>query len=152
MATVPKMGPSDSRQSELFGLLAANTPGLESGYYVDIWPFGPPILVVISPAMAVETCQKYDLPKPKVLHPFINPMAGGADNLFVANGAHWKHSRDLFNHGFSMAAALSHMPCVVEEAEIYVRILKDHAQKGDTFFLDPLTCRYTMDIIGNTTL
>ncbi|KAJ5626642.1 hypothetical protein N7528_004069 [Penicillium herquei] len=154
MAQLPKLGPSDSRQSDLFAYFAfaAENKGLESGFYVDVWPFGPPLLIVTSPTMAIEACQKNDLPKPTVVQPFINPMAGGSDNLFVANGARWKHSRDLFNHGFSMSASLSHMKCIVEEAQVYVRMLKERAEKGETFLLDPLTCRYTMDIIGNITL
>ncbi|KAJ5721974.1 hypothetical protein N7488_000009 [Penicillium malachiteum] len=152
MAKLPKMGPRDSRQADVFALFAAENKELESGFLLDVWPFGPPLIIATSPAMAIDACQTYDLPKPKILHPFINPMAGGSDNLFVANGPRWKHSRDLFDRGFSMAVSLSHMTCIIEEAQVYVQMLKSHAKKGDIFLLDPLTCRYTMDIIGNITL
>ncbi|KAJ5647168.1 hypothetical protein N7490_003540 [Penicillium lividum] len=152
MAGVQKRGPSDVRQADLFAHFAAETKGLDTGFYVDVWPFNEPMLIVTSPAMAIDACQTYDLPKPKALQPFINPMAGGSDNIFVTNGARWKHARELFNHGFSMAASLSHMTCILEEAKVYVHLLKGHAKAGDTFLLDPLTCRYAMDIIGNITL
>ncbi|GMF78603.1 unnamed protein product [Aspergillus oryzae] len=152
MAQLQKKWPSDSREAESFALLSTEAPGCEAGFYVDVWPFSIPMLVVTSPALAVQACQTYDLPKPDVLQPFINPMAGGSDNLFVSNGAHWKQARELFNHGFSMAAAMSHMTYILEEAQVFVQMLKDHARKGDTFSLDALTCRYVMDIIGNVAL
>ena len=44
---------------------------------------------------------------------------------------------------------MSHMKCILKEAETFIDILKAHARKGDTFSLDQLTCRYSMDIIGN---
>lgn len=152
MASLQKLGPKDARQSDVFTLFSVENAGLESGFYVDVWPFSTPMLVVTSPVMAIDACQTYDLAKPDVLQPFINPMAGGSDNLFVLNGARWKHARELFNHGFSMAASLSHMTCVLEEAKVYVEILKEHARAGDTFSLDQLTCRYAMDIIGNVAM
>jgi cytochrome P450 len=152
MARLQKKGPADTREAELFALLAIETPGYEGGFYVDLWPFSCPMLVVTSPVLALEATQTYDLPKPDVLQLFINPMAGGSDNLFVTNGARWKKSRDLFNHGFSMATAITHMPCILEEAEEFIQILTQHARAGDTFSLDQLTCRYTMDIIGNVAL
>lgn len=152
MAGLQKKGPSDTRQAESFALLSTQTPGLEAGFYIDVWPFSCPMLVVTSPTMAIEACQTYDLPKPDVLQQYINPMAGGSNNLFVSNGAHWKKTRELFNHGFSMTASLSHMACILEEAEVFVKMLKDHARTGETFSLDQLTCRYVMDIIGNVAL
>lgn len=153
LAALQKKGPSDLREADLFASYAAETEGLEAGFYVDVWPFAAePMLCVTSPTMAIEACQTHDLPKPKALQSFINPMAGGSDNMFVTNGAIWKHARDLFSHGFSMSASLGHMKCILEEAKVYVQILRSHAQKGDTFLLDPLTCAYGMDIIGNITL
>ncbi|PYI17225.1 N-alkane-inducible cytochrome P450 [Aspergillus violaceofuscus CBS 115571] len=152
MAGLHKKGPADAREAELFALLSAEVPDGEAGFYVDVWPFSSPMLVVTSPVLAVEAAQTYDLPKPDVLQSFINPMAGGSDNLFVTNGAHWKKSRDMFNHGFSMATAMNHLPCILEEAEVFIQMLTQHAHKGDTFSLDQLTCRYTMDIIGNVAL
>ncbi|KAJ5660689.1 uncharacterized protein N7484_000061 [Penicillium longicatenatum] len=152
MAELQKKGPSDTRQAESFALLSTETPGLEAGFYIDVWPFSCPMLVVTSPTMAIEACQTYDLPKPDVLQQYINPMAGGSDNLFVSNGAHWKKARELFNHGFSMTDSLSHVSGILEEAEVFVKMLNIHAQTGDIFSLDQLTCRYVMDIIGNVAL
>ncbi|KAJ5114158.1 hypothetical protein N7456_002692 [Penicillium angulare] len=152
LAKLRKYGPADTRQAEAFALLSTQIPGLEDGFYIDAWPFSIPLLAVTSPKLAIQACQNHDLPKPHALQPFINPMAGGSDNLFVSNGSRWRQMRDRFNHGFSLTAALGHMSCVLEEAEVFVQMLKAHARVGDTFSLDQLTCRYAMDIIGNIAL
>ncbi|KAJ5668696.1 hypothetical protein N7462_009766 [Penicillium macrosclerotiorum] len=152
MAELKRKGPGDTRQAELFALLSTETPGLEAGFYVDVWPFNAPMLVVTSPKLAIEACQSNNLPKPDALHPFINPMAGGSDNLFVSNGPSWKRARELFNNSFSMTASMGHLSCILEEAEIFVEMLKVHAREGKTFSLDQLTCRYAMDIIGNVAM
>jgi hypothetical protein len=39
-------------------------------------------------------------------------------------------------------------PQIIEEADIYVALLREHARKGDTFSFDKLTCDYMMDVIG----
>jgi hypothetical protein len=41
---------------------------------------------------------------------------------------------------------------IIEEAEVYVTLLREHARKGDTFSLDELTCDYMMDVIGAITM
>ena len=51
-----------------------------------------------------------------------------------------------------MAAVLGHVDYILEEAEIYVEILREHAKKGDTFSMDDLACNYMMDVVGNVAL
>ncbi|KAF2642012.1 cytochrome P450 [Massarina eburnea CBS 473.64] len=143
--------PLGSQQSDAFSLLSCDFVDTDGCFYVDVWPFGNSLLVITSPELAVQACQKYDLPKPEVLVPFFAPIAGGP-NLFVMNGAEWKRSRALFNTGFSEKGMLECMPHVLEEAEVYVSILREHARKGDTFSLDKITCDYMMDVIGAVTI
>ncbi|KAE8362949.1 cytochrome P450 [Aspergillus caelatus] len=151
VAGFSKQFPSDMQQAQSFGALASQNPELQAGYYLDVWPFGVPMFLVASPELAVQACQTYDLPKPDVLAPIIGEMAGGR-NLFVVNGAEWKRARELFNYGFSMSAVMSRVPQIVEEAEVFVDILLEHARKGDTFSLDQVACSYVMDIIGHEAL
>ncbi|RAL03307.1 cytochrome P450 [Aspergillus ibericus CBS 121593] len=152
MPALAKTCPSDIVQSETFALLSTEHPGLQYGFYIDVWPFMCPMFVVASPPLAVQACQTYNLPKPSdQLAPFINPMAGGR-NFFITNGAEWKHDRDLFNHAFSMSATMGHVDYILDEAAIYVESLREHAKKGDTFSMDQLACNYMMDVIGNVAL
>ncbi|KAE8323074.1 cytochrome P450 [Aspergillus sergii] len=47
---------------------------------------------------------------------------------------------------------LVHTLDIVEEAQEYVEILREHARKGDTFTLDKMTCDYVLDIIGRVAM
>ncbi|OOF93977.1 hypothetical protein ASPCADRAFT_398340 [Aspergillus carbonarius ITEM 5010] len=152
MPALLKKCPKDALQSGTFTLLSIEHPELQNGFYIDLWPFIGPMFVVTTPPLAVQVCQTYNLPKPTdALAPFINPMAGG-HNFFIANGPEWKRDRDLFNHAFSMTATIGHVDYILDEAEIYVGILREHAKKGDTFSMDQLACNYVMDVIGNVAL
>ncbi|THC88668.1 hypothetical protein EYZ11_011886 [Aspergillus tanneri] len=142
-----KRHPKGSQQSEAFTLLSYEFPNSDNCFYIDVWPFTKPLLVVTAPDLAVQASQTYALPKPPVLAEFFNPFTGGP-SIFVTNGPEWKHTRGLFNPAFSATNMLEHTPHIVEEAEEYVEILREHARKGDTFTLDKMTCDYVMDIIG----
>jgi len=146
-----KQFPEGSQQSDAFTLLSNSFPDSDNCFYVDLWPFTSPLMIVTSPEMAMQACQEYDLPKPPILIPFFAPFAGGA-NLFDMNGAEWKRSRALFNPGFSDRVMMESTPHIIEEAEVYVGLLREHAKKGDTFSLDRLTCDYMMDLIGVITM
>ncbi|KAH8701392.1 cytochrome P450 71B25 [Phaeosphaeriaceae sp. PMI808] len=143
--------PKGSMQSDAFTQLSYDFANTDGCFYIDVWPFTSPLLVVTSPEIAIQACQEYDLPKPDVLIPFFAPLTGGP-NLFTMNGAEWKRSRALFNPGFSANVMLEHTSHILEEAEVYVEILREHAKKGDTFSLDKLTCNYMMDVIGSVTI
>ncbi|KAE8341470.1 hypothetical protein BDV24DRAFT_151135 [Aspergillus arachidicola] len=47
---------------------------------------------------------------------------------------------------------LVYIPHIVEEAQEYVEILREHARKGNTFTLDKMTCDYVLDIIGRVAM
>lgn len=139
--------PKGSQQSDAFTLLSYEFDSTDGSFYIDLWPFGNPLLVITSPDLAMQACQEYDLPKPDVLIPFFAPITGGP-NLFITNGAEWKRSRALFNPGFSNSVMHDWTPYIVDEAEIFISLLREHANKGDTFSLDKLACDLLMDVIG----
>ena len=143
--------PKGSQQSDAFTLLSYDFKQSDGCFYIDLWPFTSPLLVITSPELAIQACQEHDPPKPAILIPFFAPFAGGP-NLFDMNGAEWKRSRALFNPGFSANVMLESTPHIIEEAEVYVSLLREHAKKRDTFSLDELTCDYMMDVIGAITM
>ncbi|ORX96642.1 cytochrome P450 [Clohesyomyces aquaticus] len=143
--------PKDAAQEYPFVALAEDFPDTDNLYCLDLWPFFKPLMVVTSPEIAIQACQGYDLPKPDSLKTFFAPISGG-EGMFVSNGSEWKRHRALFNPGFSAKAILEHIPRIIQEAEAYIDIIRDHAEKGDIFFLDKLTCSYMMDVIGAVTL
>lgn len=145
--------PEDRQQPDAFDLLCqAHQGDSDSVIYVDMWPFSDPLMIVCSPVLAAQACsQEFDMIKPRMLQPFFDPIAGGT-NLFTMNGAEWKRSRALFNSGFSASYILQQTSHIVDEAEVYIDILREHARKGDMFSLDDITCWYLMDVIGTVSL
>ncbi|XDG04948.1 hypothetical protein ABKA04_004563 [Annulohypoxylon sp. FPYF3050] len=150
---VMKTLPEDTQQPDAFEALcrANEKEDADSIIYLDMWPFADPMMVICSPVLAVQACQEFDLPKPPILHAFFGPLAGGP-NLFTMNGSEWKSSRALFNSGFSASYILQQTSHIVDETEVYVDVLREHARKGKTFSLNDVTLWYMMDVIGSVTL
>ena len=147
-----KRFPKNSQQPYVIGEVSKRFDESSDGlFYLDSWPAGNPLVVVTSPSLAVQACQEHDLSKPSLLVPFFHPLVGG-ENLFTWNGPEWKRSRGLFNSGFSSSYLSTQIGHIVEEATIYVDILREHARKGDMFSLDNMTLWFTLDIIGALTL
>ena len=120
-------------------------------FYLDFWPFSRTMLIVSSPSAAIQVTQKYNLPKPTLLHDYFLPITGGA-NLFTMPEEQWKPWREIFNPGFSANYILEQLSHIVQEVLVYCDILREHARHGDIFSLDETTLNLTMDIIGAVTL
>ena len=143
--------PRNAQQPEAFAKLAGKFGSSDGTFYLDLWPFSNPLLIVTSPPLAIQTCQQHDLVKPHILGPFFDPLAGGP-NLFTMNGAEWRRSRALFNPGFSANYILAQIGHIVEETLVYVEILREHARDQKLFSLDEITLWFTLDIIGVVSL
>lgn len=122
-----------------FTLLSNDFEDSENCFYVELLPFSSPLLVVTSTDLAIQACQERDLPKPPFLIPFFAPFVGGPD-LFDMNGTEWRHSRALLNPGSSVRVMLGSIPHIIEEAEVYVELLREHPKKRDEFSLDRMMC------------
>ncbi|KAF2477215.1 cytochrome protein [Lindgomyces ingoldianus] len=143
--------PKGAQQSYCFGLLTRDFPNSDGLFYIDLWPFSLPIIIVSTPELAHQVGQEYDLPKPDSLKPFFKPITGGL-GLFMMNGEDHKSSRALFTPGFSANVILEHTGNIVDQAQVYVEILREYANKGEIFSLDAITCWYMMDVIGAVSL
>lgn len=106
--------PIGSQQSDAFSLLSGEFADTDGCFYIDVWAFANPLLVITSPELAVQVCQEHDLPKPDVLVPFFAPIAGGP-NLVDMNVTQRKRSRALFSAGFSANVMLECMPHTLGE-------------------------------------
>ncbi|KAL2126410.1 hypothetical protein VTI74DRAFT_967 [Chaetomium olivicolor] len=126
-------------------------PNLDTAFYLDIWPFGPPTLMVISPDLASQFTQDASLPKFEGLRKFLEPLTGKKD-LVSMEGQEWRHWRSKFNPGFSAANILSMIPAMVEEFRGYRDVIYQHALTGDIIPLELPTLALSMDIIGRVVL
>ncbi|KAK0714467.1 cytochrome P450, partial [Apiosordaria backusii] len=126
-------------------------PHLDTAFYLDIWPFGPPTLMVISPELVSQFTQDVSLPKFEGLRKFLEPLTGKKD-LVSMEGHEWRHWRSKFNPGFSAGNILSMIPAMVEEFRAYRDVIRQHALQGDIFPLELPTLAMSMDIIGRVVL
>lgn len=123
-------------------------------FYLDMWPLSLLFLAVFSPKTAIMATQTHpDIAsrKPDLLPAFFKPIAGGL-NLFDLPVAEWKPLRALFSKGFNTQHSISLVPGMVKQAQVYVETLRDYATRGDLCFLDTITLRFAMDMIGKTIL
>ncbi|KAF5869938.1 putative afln vera monooxygenase protein [Botrytis fragariae] len=87
--------------------------------------------------------------KVDLLARFFKPIAGGPC-LFDMPEESWRPWRAVFNKAFNNDYFQKLVPGMVKQIEVYKDILREHAEKGDMFYLDTTTLRFTMDLIGKT--
>ena len=92
--------PSDAVGNYIPRQVRALTPSLGPILYLDLWPFGPAMLVENSPDGLFQMTQEHSLPKFPALQKFLRPMTGESD-LVTMEGDIWKKLRSIFNPGFS---------------------------------------------------
>lgn len=111
-------------------------------------------LTVVSPKIATEIAQvnpALTSERPKLLRRFLKPITGGL-TIFDLDEVDWKPWRATFNKGFQTDRIISLVPAMVEETQVYADTLRALAGKGEMCFLEPLTLRFTIDMIGKTVL
>lgn len=126
----------------------------EGLFYVDLWPASGMMIIVTSPIVAAQVAQT----NPDICHDrafmltrFFKPIAGGP-NLFDMAEREWRPWRTIFNKGFSTEQVTNLIPHVLEETIVYKKKLRDLAKEKQMFYLDLVTLRFTIDIIGQTIL
>lgn len=143
--------PADAHGHYLPGRMMRAISGLGSIFYIENWPFSPPILVVASPEGASQITQIRVLPKFHAVRHFTRPLTGN-HGLLTMEGLVWKAWRTIFNPGFSADHLTSMIPGIMKDTHIFCDILRDHARKKDLFSLEEMTTNLTLDIIGRVTL
>ena len=143
--------PNDAHIINTLSEISEQFPQSDSIYYMDLWPLGPPLMVLSSPSTAAQAVQQYSLRKPPSLARIFYPITGGQDLIFM-NGEQWKKSRSVFNPGFNPRYLVSQVPAIVEEVVTFKAILRNAAQQGVVFQLDPVTLNLTLDVIARITL
>ncbi|CAG8949870.1 hypothetical protein HYFRA_00004198 [Hymenoscyphus fraxineus] len=126
----------------------------EGAFYLDMWPINPLFLAVFSPDTATSVTQTNPhicSQRPETLPDFFKPIAGGP-NLFDMPESDWKAWRGVFNKGFNTEHCQSLVPGMVKQTLIFRETMREHARKGDIFYLDTTTLRFMIDMIGQTIL
>lgn len=88
--------PRDAHGHYLVDQIRQRYPDLGPIYYLDAWPFRPPLLVVTSPTLVSQFIQDVSLPKHEGMRHFLRPLTGERD-LVSMEGQLWKTWRSIFN-------------------------------------------------------
>ena len=143
--------PSDVHGHVLPRQISLTFPDLGPLFYIDTWPFGPPMLVATSPESANQFTIAHSLPKFAALQEYMKPMTGGLD-LTTLEGPAWKIWRDIFQPGFSSNYLMKKVPDMIKDIQIFCEVLRERASAGDVFQMDPVTVNLNLDIIGRLAL
>ena len=143
--------PRDAHPSYLPGLIRQAVPDVGQVFYLDLWPFNRPMLVVSSPSVAHQFTQQDSLCKSPELHRWMKSLANNQD-LVSLEGQEWKYWRSIYNPGFSASHLIHLVPQMLKEVSVFRDILKDRAQSGVILPLEEATVNLTMDIIGKIVL
>lgn len=126
----------------------------EGLFYIDMWPASGMMIIVTSPLVAAQIAQtnaKICYERAFILRRFFKPIAGGP-NLFDMGEKEWRPWRGIFTKGFGTEQVTNLVPHVLKETEVYKERLRGLARKEEMFYLDLVTLRFTMDMIGQTIL
>ena len=126
-------------------------PDLGPVFYIDIWPFGPPMLVVASPSLNHEITQVHSLPKFPALRGYMRPMTGGND-LVSMESDEWSRWRKVFNPGFRNTHLMTLIPGMLRDVSTFCEILREKAGENELFQMDPLAANLSLDVIGRVVL
>lgn len=146
--------PKDAHYQYMFADIAREHFQSEGMFYIDLWPASGMMIIVTSPLVAAQVAQtntEICYERAFMLRRFFKPIAGGP-NLFDMTQREWRPWRAIFNKGFSTEQVTSLVPHVLRETEVYKQRLRDLARKQEMFYLDLVTLRFTMDVIGQTIL
>lgn len=143
--------PRDLHAQCLPGQIRRAVPDVGPVFYLDMWPFSIPLLVVSSPSAAYQLTQEHSLPKSEGLRNYLRPLTDNND-LVTLEGPLWKQWRNIFNPGFSASNLILLVPQVAKEVATFCEILRERAQAGKLFQLEEATVNLSMDIIGRVAL
>lgn len=151
VAGIMSQFPSDVHNQILPNQLRRRFPEMGTMFYLDTWPFGDQLFVVVAPDAANQFTQSHSLPKFHALAGFLHPLTGGND-LVSMEGSQWKTWRNIFNPGFKGSHLLTLIPEIMKDVSLFCDILRKAAEKSDIVLMDPIATRLTLDVIGRVAL
>ncbi|RFU35497.1 hypothetical protein B7463_g859, partial [Scytalidium lignicola] len=148
MGEALKKYPSDFHPMPMFTDIG-NEYGFRGLYYMDIYPFGEPLVFIIHPEVAAQVQNSSNFYR----HPYATEFLGGivgTKSIFTTQGAEWHQQRSWFASAFSMSQILALVPGMIEETLIFREILTRDAVSGDVFAMNDRAMRLTIDVIGRS--
>ncbi|KAL3298632.1 cytochrome P450 [Colletotrichum asianum] len=146
----PKIGHSQDRlaagYSAISKQLLARRHNLDGIFYLDLWPIGPPSVILTRP----ELCDQPAIIKCAVRHPIaddtLTPVVGHG-GIANSNGPLWKKSHTTLLPAFSWANIRSLASLMAEECMPFRNLLDKLSETGEVFSLEDVAAKLVFDII-----
>ena len=143
--------PSDTVMHNVFWDIAK---GVDGGvFYVDLWPFSRPMLVITTPEAAAQA-EGFNMNVGSNIAGPLDIITGGPSLISMSIGPEWRKWRKAFNPGFSASYMAGLAPAIADEVAVFRQILLGRCSKemSDVFQLEELTLKMTFDVIGSVIL
>jgi cytochrome P450 len=120
-------------------------------YYFDVWPMGPPTLIICEPEVAEQVTVKHCLDKHPMVKAYLKQHLG-SDNMAAANGAVWKKARTIYNPGFATPHLMTVIPNIVTDVLVFHEVLSELAESQEVFQMESTAMKLSFDVIGRLVL
>ncbi|KAF2663601.1 cytochrome P450 [Microthyrium microscopicum] len=128
-----------------------NEYNLGSFFYFDVWPMGPPTLIICDAEIADQVTVKNSLDKHPMVKEYLKQHLG-LDNMAAANGTVWRKARTVYNPGFAMSHLMTVIASIVDDMETFNEILGEHADNDQPLELEAVAMKLSFDVIGRLVL
>ncbi|EDN07453.1 predicted protein [Histoplasma mississippiense (nom. inval.)] len=116
-------------------------------YYLDLWPFVSPMVVLCKPELAAQVTTEQTFPKDPAVGRFFSPFLGKSSIISV-NGPKWKGLHSTFVPAFAPAYIRTLADGMLDEVLIYHDNLAKFAKSQECFAMAPLSIDLTFNVIG----
>jgi cytochrome P450 len=127
------------------------TYNLGDFYYFDVWPMGPPTLIICEAELADYVTVKQSLDKHPMVKEYLKQHLG-VENMAAANGAIWKKARMVYNPGFATGHLMTIISEIVEDVQVFYDVLSELAESGEVCEMEGVAMKLSFDVIGRLVL
>jgi cytochrome P450 len=120
-------------------------------FYFDVWPIGPPTLIICDAEIADQITVKNSLDKHPMVQEYLKQHLG-SENMAAANGPVWRRARSVYNPGFATTHLMTVISGIVDEVMRFANVLDDLAETGAKFEMESVAMKLSFDVIGRLVL
>lgn len=142
-----KLFPSNTALSVFYTTIARRYE-LRDIFYLDLWPFGPPQMVLIAPNAADQVTVVKTYPLHDEVPRFVGSLLGDK-SLPAADGEMWKKLHRMIAPGFRPSSLRQMMPVTAEQTvRIFLPALTAYASTGEVFSMEKVASQLIFSIIS----
>ncbi|KAK3054507.1 hypothetical protein LTS18_011974, partial [Coniosporium uncinatum] len=127
------------------------TYNLGDFFYFDVWPVGPPILIICAPDIADQVTVKQSLDKHPIVKSYLKQHLGD-ENMASANGPVWKKARTMYNPAFAPQHLMTVISKIVDDVLVFHDVLSELAERQEVFEMEATAMKLSFDVIGRLVL